>query len=207
MISIKENVEQNAFYDKIVDFATKLWSKDHPHTYQVVNYFDEGEDVKFALIDDELNGKQLTYIRIDKQDINVDTPYNWAKYIVNEFESYMNDYYVEATNAKNYGGAFDVDPEMYFTKEDLMEFAETIKETLYKNTNHDFEVSDVWIDNYSNTTIVNVELMVDNEYPISGKAFIDMRRIKKPSDINKYKNAIYVDMIEQLNEFYGQFDR
>lgn len=201
MISIKENVEQNMFYDRIANFATKLWTKKHPNSYQVVNYFDEGEDVKFALIDDELVGKQLTYIRLDKQDINVDTPYNWAKYIVNEFESYMNDYYVEDTNSKNYGGAFDIDPEMYFTKEDIVDFANNISDTLYKNTKHDFDVSDVYIDNENGNTSLYIELLVDNEFTISSTVYIDMRRINKPSDINKYDNQVYVDLISELNEY------
>ena len=101
-------------------------------------------------------------------------------------------------NEVNYGGAFDIDPEQYFTDEDILDFTENVVEILSKNTPHDFDLVGTYMDRDSN---LHIELCMDNDYNITSTIHIDMRRIKKPSDLFKYTNEVLTNFIMDINTY------
>ena len=108
-----------------------------------------------------------------------------------------------AADLPDYGGAFDIDPHDFWTKEDCMELADEVENIL----NDDPQVweppvkyTDVYETDY-NTIIVEVEDNQGNEF--SGHAKIDMRRIRTPHDlITKYARPIADDIIQDMNNLY-----
>lgn len=110
---------------------------------------------------------------------------------------------IEDNNVKNdnlseasYGGAYDIEDDMYFTKEDLLEFTDELIDTL-----HDKGIVVDLVDMYmtdGNRLVIAVEDEDGNE--IDTDEFIDMRKIRRPKDIYKYKNIFIKDILSQYDE-------
>lgn len=109
----------------------------------------------------------------------------------------------EDTSAKNvplseasYGGAYDIEDDMYFTKDDLLDFTDELIDTL-----HDKGIVVDLVDMHiidGNRLVIVVEDEDGNE--IDTDEFIDMRKIRRPKDIYKYKNIFIKDILSQYNE-------
>ena len=102
---------------------------------------------------------------------------------------------------RNYGGAYDIDPYEFFTKEDLVEFANEVCEDLSFNTSYNVEPTEVYLEDIEGHDAIHLEVEIDNNYAATAVVGIDMRRIRKPSDINKYKNEVLVNLIGDINEY------
>lgn len=102
------------------------------------------------------------------------------------------------TEARDYGGAFDIDPRDYFTKDEVMEFGEEVVATLNDTTNASLELGEVYLtDNLFEITVTDSE---GNEYATT--ANIDYRKIKSPKDLNKYLNEVVAKLSTQINDLY-----
>lgn len=104
--------------------------------------------------------------------------------------------------AANYGGAYDVDSEQFFTKDDIVEFADSLVQALNMDGNYEdgseWELSDVYIET-PNTLVVELNSPFESSEIVEEK--IDMRKIKKPTDIFKYMTSFekkFLDKIENL---------
>lgn len=97
----------------------------------------------------------------------------------------------------DYGGAYDIEPDQFFTKEEIVEFgnavADRVSEEL-EETNSTFVLSDVYMDT---PTLLHVEV-TDNNMNYSADVVIDMRRIRKPRDLHKYET----DAVTQIEDDY-----
>ena len=96
-----------------------------------------------------------------------------------------------------YGGAYDIEDDMYFTKEDLLEFADELIDTL-QDKGIFVDLVDMYITD-GNRLVISVEDEDGNE--IDTDEFIDMRKIRLPKDIYKYKNIFIKDILSQYDEF------
>lgn len=99
--------------------------------------------------------------------------------------------------SKNYGGAFDVDPEMFFTRDDLDEMNEAvldhIQNTLY--TGDEYRIAESYIDGNDNNHIyIEIEDVEEGVFH-SADAYIDMRKIRRPSDLKKKYGKILGDQL------------
>ena len=103
----------------------------------------------------------------------------------------------EQDKDRDYGGAYDIDPRQYFIKEDLLELADAVIEKLNDKYTYSFDIADIYIDEDDS---LYIELSVDNDFTIYTYVNIDMRKIKKPSDIRKYMPEIIEDFTRQLEE-------
>ena len=94
---------------------------------------------------------------------------------------------------RDYGGAYDIDPYSYFTRDDLLELSDAVLEILNRGSTDDsyFDFEDIWIDD--DDTIVMTVLAPDDE-SVEGSVTIDMRRIRKPSDILKYADLLATEL-------------
>lgn len=108
----------------------------------------------------------------------------------------------ESLNEASYGGAFDIEDDMYFTKEELVEFAGDVAEEFSKMTGHlNCDVDNVYMEN--NPLALNVDIY-DPEDGISHSAYtrIDMRKIRKPSDIYRYMDRILKQLEDSFHEYH-----
>lgn len=97
----------------------------------------------------------------------------------------------------SYGGAYDIEDNMYFTKDDLLDFTDELIDSLQdKGIFVDFV--DMYITD-GNRLVIIVEDEDGNE--IDADEYIDMRKIRRSKDIYKYKNIFIKDILSQYNEF------
>ena len=95
----------------------------------------------------------------------------------------------------SYGGAFDIEDDQYFTREEINELGEDVVLEIGQG----FELTEIYLtDNILEMTIENDEL---GSFSTSVK--IDMRRISKPHDIFKYKMDL-VSKLDRQIEAYKQ---
>lgn len=97
----------------------------------------------------------------------------------------------------SYGGAYDIEDDMYFTKDDLLEFTDELIDTL-QDKGIFVDLVDMYITD-GNRLVISVEDEDGNE--IDTDEFIDMRKIRLPKDIYKYKDIFIKDILSQYNEF------
>lgn len=116
----------------------------------------------------------------------------------------MIDSYIEhgKVYAANYGGAYDIDPEQYFTKDDIVEFADALVQALNMDTDSpdgsEWLLADVYMET-PNTLVIELESPFESVEIVKEK--IDMRKIKKPTDIFKYMVSFekkFLDSVEEL---------
>lgn len=101
--------------------------------------------------------------------------------------------------SKNYGGAFDIDPEMFFTRDDLDEMTEVVVNHVQESVPGNCYLSDAWIGGPNNQT-VHVEVdWSETESTYSAEVIVDMRKIKRPSDLrDKYALNIAGIIIQKM---------
>lgn len=103
-------------------------------------------------------------------------------------------YVIESTH--DYGGAYDIDPSQYFTRDDINEFAEDVVDVINALSYSRVEL----VSNYLENNKIEVTVRWDGNEVIASEK-IDMRKIRKPKDINKYIKPIADELIRQLKEF------
>ena len=99
----------------------------------------------------------------------------------------------------NYGGAFDIEDDQYFTREDIIDFGNKVCEILGEIYPDTFDISDTYI--YDNNILfLEVTSKQGNEGSANFK--IDMRKIKKPSDLLKFADEMAFYLRQDLEELY-----
>lgn len=103
---------------------------------------------------------------------------------------------ITSAELPDYGGAFDIDPHEFFTKEECMELAQEVEDILNKDPDVPYPVQyyDVYIVDY-NRIVVDLTDSQDNE--LSGQAKIDMRRIRVPHDLITKYGPIVADSVKE----------
>ena len=117
------------------------------------------------------------------------------------FDSY-NGFADENLNEANYGGAFDIHPDQYFTRDDINDAAEKVAEEINNKVSFtdkvspEFEVAESWFED-NNFTVRVVDKFDSSEYENS--IHIDMRRIKRPNDLaDKYSSDLAQKLVDQI---------
>lgn len=88
----------------------------------------------------------------------------------------------ESLTEASYGGAYDIEDDMFFTKEDIVEFADNICDYLEGIFGYQYSIDNVYMDG-PRKLYINI---FDNNYIEVESTFdIDMRKIRKPSDLFK----------------------
>ena len=96
-------------------------------------------------------------------------------------------------SAQNYGGAYDIDSSQYFTREDLDDFAQDVVDAINGEGYSKVKLISSFIDDGK------VEITLDwdgNE--VSSAIKINMRRIRRPSDIQKYVQPMCAALLGKL---------
>lgn len=110
---------------------------------------------------------------------------------------------INASSLPKYGGAFDIDPSMFFTREDLDELNERVIDHVSETFSGNYRIENSYIGGPDNKTVhVEVEDLDDGVVHYAD-AHIDMRKIKRPSDLrDKYGLALASQIIEGIKEYH-----
>lgn len=99
----------------------------------------------------------------------------------------------------SYGGAYDILDDYYFTRDDLIDFGEEVVFELENLEPGDYFVNDL---DMLNPKTIHIEVYCRNKETYADKNIvIDMRRIQKPSDLNKYAYQVALDMYDEFSEY------
>ena len=99
-------------------------------------------------------------------------------------------------STRDYGGAYDIDPSQYFIKADINGFAEDVVGAINARSYPRVKLVNTYLENDKIKVTVEWD---GNEATASEK--IDMRKIHKPNDIDKYSKPIADELIRQLKKF------
>ena len=103
------------------------------------------------------------------------------------------------SSTHSYGGAYDIEDDMFFNKEEIVEWANEIVDK-FNNTNDElFDVDDVY---FTDTTHIVLEIS-NGDLVLNASVNIDMRKIRKPSDISKYTEEMLYQLQSGYDEFYS----
>lgn len=99
----------------------------------------------------------------------------------------------------SYGGAYDILDDYYFTRDDLVDFGEEVVFELQNLEPGDYFVNDLYM---IDPKTIHIEVYCRNKETYADKDIvIDMRRIQKPSDLNKYAYQAASDMYDEFSEY------
>lgn len=99
----------------------------------------------------------------------------------------------------SYGGAYDILDKYYFTRDDLVDFGEEVVSELENLEPGDYFVNDL---DMLNPKTIHIEVYCRNKEIYADKNIvIDMRRIQKPSDLNKYAYRVALDMYDEFSDY------
>ena len=99
----------------------------------------------------------------------------------------------------SYGGAYDILDNYYFTRDDLIDFGEEVVAQLEHLEPGDYFVNDL---DMLNPKTIHIEVYCRNkEAYVDKNVNIDMRRIQKPSDLNKYAYQVASDMFDEFSDY------
>lgn len=111
--------------------------------------------------------------------------------------------YREELTEANYGGAYDIDPEQYFTRDDLVEFADEITSCIAAREDVLFDVCELYIEGNNITLgLNNAERNGDFEHYVTFR--VDMRKIRYPHDLSKYVSDISNEFIREYKAQCGE---
>lgn len=220
-ISYKDS--EGTFKDKYVDLPIRATSKeeaeekflkDHPNIkscdYKVISQ----ESLKEDWRDDKFTEDDFsTYVAKMKSDayrlsnsiqymINKHPEYadlfdNLVSEIVDIFSrTYLNESVSnESINEASYGGAYDIADDQYFTKEELVEFGEDVVDNLNSLAYSRAKLESIFIEN----NVIEITITWDGN-EITVEQPIDMRRIRTPKDLGKYRVRVISKMKPKLEE-------
>lgn len=119
------------------------------------------------------------------------------------YQDYTNIDSLQDVESADYGGAYDVDPTQYFTKDELMDLAYDLADEFSRWTDHSIEVEEAYIEN----NMVYIALQdLDELVSHYAQHVIDMRRIRKPADLNKYKDILLKKLQSSYQEYHDSDD-
>lgn len=103
--------------------------------------------------------------------------------------------------AASYGGAFDIEDDQYFTKDDIVEFGDHVCDHLNETFNDTYDIADVYMETPKKLVLTVMQKSDGSEF--TAEVDIDMRRIRKPSDLVKSYWGDVVYALRQDIEAYN----
>lgn len=106
----------------------------------------------------------------------------------------------EGLKEASYGGAYDIADDQYFTKEELVEFGEDVVDNLNELGSGKVQLQSIYIDN----NVIDIIIDWDGN-EVSAQQPVDMRRIRTPKDLMKYRVPVISKMKPELKELGFDF--
>ena len=163
-------------------FNTDLFDKLIANNYKMIGDILEEQGLKYDISEDAYISKDTNlYVTI----------YGDTNGIIVQFEEMESETLKEAS----YGGAYDIADDQYFTKEELVEFGEDVVDNLNSLAYSKAELESIFIDN----NVIEITITWDGN-EITVEQPVDMRRIRTPKDLGKYRVPVISKMKPKLEE-------
>ena len=105
---------------------------------------------------------------------------------------------------EDYGGAYDIDPEMFWTKDDLIEFSDAVCDKLSEKFGYQYDIADVGAESNNDMYILIEDTTHDIEADVSFR--IKMSRIRTPRDLMKYLDTVVSEFVKKFEEEYQYYE-
>lgn len=148
----------------------------------------KGVNVVDTIEDDNFN----TYIALDK----VLSTQELKDYELKEKKPPMKEARRKASDPKQNENYWFEDDDNFFNKEEILEFGDEIVDRLNKNFDSKWELTGAYEDGKE----IEIEVSSDDLGTYVHTVKVDFRKIKKPSDINKYIMAFVAKFSEQIRK-------
>lgn len=113
-----------------------------------------------------------------------------ASYLIDKLNSALTTSSDDIKSA-SYGGAFDIEDDQYFTRDEIVEFGNIVCDHLNETFYDTYEVSNVYMETPKKLVLTVTQKSDESEF--TATVDIDMRKIKRPSDLmDRYLgNVVY----------------
>lgn len=106
----------------------------------------------------------------------------------------------EYVNSASYGGAFDIEDDQYFTKDEIVEFGNTVCDHLNETFYDTYDVSDVYMETPKRLVLTVVQKSDESEF--TATVDIDMRKIRKPADLmDRYLGEVVYALQQDIQSY------
>ena len=143
------------------------------------------------------NGEGEKYKFLNHEELN-----DFTKELVKQ--GYKNYQGYPHLNEASYGGVFDIEDDIYFTRDDLSEFLDILIDKLDNYFGYSFDVYDAYLSDPTHFWIILID--ENHDINISYDFKIDMRRIRKPSDLQRYIPQAFEYFVKEYQNEYNQYD-
>lgn len=176
--------EINKFIRRAMSMAN-IMKKDF---YVVETYIEDGT---------QFNGYAVT-AKVDPQDkVVVEASYKDGKVSVKKLKN-------ESLTEASYGGAYDIEDDMFWTKDDLIEFSDAVCDKLTEKFGYQYDIADVGAESNNDMYITIMDTTHDIEADVSFR--IKMSRIRSPRDLMKYLDTVVSQFVKKFEEEYQYYD-
>ena len=159
---------------------------------ELTEFFDWVQSYKNGALWDDFTAE---FESVDEHELNIDDILEWL-------EQFNEDAYYDFINLNgeyqnnDIDEAFSCEDSEFFTREEVDDFAEKVCEHVNETFNEVFDVQESYITNNE------IEVVVYNDElgEFTGKKKVDMRRIRKPSDLDKYVLDIAANIIADIKK-------
>lgn len=105
----------------------------------------------------------------------------------------------------SYGGAFDIEDDQFFTKDEIVEFGNTVCDHLNETFYDTYDVSNVYMETPKKLVLTVVQKSDESEF--TATIDIDMRKIKKPADLmNRYLGDVVYALQQDIKAYNDEIN-
>lgn len=113
--------------------------------------------------------------------------------------AYIQNQYIESAS---YGGAYDIEDDMFFNKDEIVEWVDKVVAEFNNANDENYRVEDVY---FANSTDLVLEAG-NSDTSFIATVKVDMRRIRRASDIDKYIQSAVYQLQQSYDEFYKDIE-
>lgn len=144
------------------------------------------------------NKSMLSYFKTKLTDLLTNHTEFFAPWFLQEIG--LNEAIGESLQEASYGGAYDIADDEYFTKEELVEFGEDAVDCMNTVSYSKAKLESIFIEN----NVIKITISWDgNEVTVEQP--VDMRRIRIPKDLEKYRIPVISKMKPELKKLGFDF--
>ena len=111
----------------------------------------------------------------------------------------------ESINSAYYGGAFDIEDDQFFTKDEIVEFGNSVCDRLNETSDDTYNVAEVYMKTPKKLVLTVVQKSDESEF--TATIDIDMRKIKKPSDLtNRYLGDVVHALQQDIKSYTDEIN-
>lgn len=188
--------------EEVYNELKKVAKREYGVEMQRLTPFNSEEYPKLQYINEALNGYKMTISKDGETFDDYASAYEEDGAIQQMKNKYGKD--IEVKNIKiskvikeaHYGGAYDIADEAYFTKEDLVEFAEDVIDAIDRQYDLKFDINELEL--YKG--VLYLGLVSENGVEMFHEQRINMRKIKQPKDLNRYLDEFITAFKFQIDD-------